>query len=86
MNKQEGEMQMNRKAIEALIRNDYDWIWPPKSRKAIINKAIYLVNKKSGKDSVLAVVMKRQSGGKFLKSVTNKKQRVDVFSRRRYAV
>ena len=43
-------MQMNRKAIEALIRNDYDWIWPPKRRKAIINKAIYLVNKKSGKD------------------------------------
>ena len=43
-------MQMNRKAIEALIRNDYDWIWPPKRRKGIINKAIYLVNKKSGKD------------------------------------
>ena len=43
-------MQMNRKAIEALIHNDYDWIWPPKRRKTIINKAIYLVNKKSGKD------------------------------------
>ena len=43
-------MQMSRKAVEALIRNDYDWIWPPKRRKAIINKAVYLVNKKSGKD------------------------------------
>ena len=41
---------MSRKAIEALIHNDYDWIWPPKRRKGIINKAIRLANKKSGKD------------------------------------
>ena len=36
---------MNRKSIEAFIRNDYDWIWPPKRRKTIVNK-------KSGKDKL----------------------------------
>lgn len=42
--------KMSRKAIEEMIHNDYDWIWPPKKRKKIINTAISNVNRKSGKD------------------------------------